>query len=443
MSTSKADYVIIGAGVFGASTAYHLSQQEPSASIVLIDRTPFPCPIGASHDINKIVRADYSDKFYCGLAIKAQQSWRNDPIYKPYYHQTGMVILDDTGLGRRIIENFKQLGEHHEAEIFDPEELKRRFGGIYQDTDLRAVEEVYWNPLSGWAEATSALKRLIEVAVESGVKYVAALVTRLMFDESRVCVGVRTADGTEIHASKVILCTGAGTAKLIADSAPRQPDLWVKDRIIAAGVCTAAIKLAKEQIRKFKDVPVLVHQVGNVLGETMPPTPDGELKFCRDVSFTNSVKHPASGQTISVPPITSGKTQWTAPENISSELREELYTVMGGIYGKGAEGMNLDTFRLCWDGFTPDQNWLITPHPHCRNLHIATGGSFHGWKFLPILGKYVVQMLKGQLDDEMARRWAWDREYDGAAHGNVRPERELRDIGMGAGGVEGCLKAKI
>ncbi len=80
----------------------------------------------------------------------------------------------------------------------------------------------------------------------------------------------------------------------------------------------------------------------------MPPTPDGELKFCRDVSFTNSVKHPVSGQTISVPPITSGKTQWTAPENVPSGLREELYTVMKGIYGKEAEGMNLDTFRLCW-----------------------------------------------------------------------------------------------
>jgi len=266
MSTSKADYLIIGAGVFGASTALHLCQQEPSASIVLIDQTSFPCPMGASHDINKIIRADYSDRFYCGLAIKAQQAWRTDPIYKTYYHQTGMVVVDDTGLGGRVIENFKQLGEHYEAEIFGPEDLKRRFGGIYIDTDLRGVEEIFWNPLSGWAEAASALKRVIEVAVESGVKYVAASVTRLIFDDRRVCIGVKAADGTEIHASKVILCTGAGTAKLIADSAPDWPDLWVEDRIIAAGVCTAAIKLTDEQIRKFNDVPVLVHEVGNVLG---------------------------------------------------------------------------------------------------------------------------------------------------------------------------------
>lgn len=266
MPPSSADYLIIGAGVFGASTAFHLSQQEPSSSVVLIDQTPFPCPLGASHDINKIIRADYSDQFYCKLALEAQKSWREDPIFKPYYHQTGMVILDDTGLGRRIIENHRQLGVTCEAELFDPEELKRRFGGIYHDTDLRGVKEIFFNPLSGWAEATSALKNVIKVAVERGVRYVTASVSRLIFDERGACIGVRATDGTVIYASKVILCTGAGTAKLLIDSASSQQELWVKDRLVAAGVCAAAVKLTGAQVRKFQDVPVLVHAMKNVLG---------------------------------------------------------------------------------------------------------------------------------------------------------------------------------
>ena len=266
MSPLSADYLIVGAGVFGASTAFHLSQQEPSASIILTDQTTFPSPFGASHDINKIIRADYSDQFYYKLALEAQRSWRDDPIFKPYYHQTGMVILDDTGLGRRIIENHKRLGASCEAEIFKPEELKRRFGGIYHDTDLHGVEETFFNPLSGWAEATSALKRVIEVAVQRGVRYVTATVSRLVFDERGACIGVRATDGTVIHASKIILCTGAGTAKLLAESAPSRPELWVKHRLIAAGVCTAAVKLTDAQVQKFKHVPVLVHGVSSVLG---------------------------------------------------------------------------------------------------------------------------------------------------------------------------------
>src|SRR6266487_6399292 len=67
------------------------------------------------------------------------------------------------------------------------------------------------------------------------------------------------------------------------------------------------------------------------------------------------------------------------------------------------------------DAVTPNQDFIISPHPHCKNLYLATGGSFHSWKFMPTIGKYVVQMLDGTLDEEKVRRWAWDRENNGAA----------------------------
>ena len=88
----------------------------------------------------------------------------------------------------------------------------------------------------------------------------------LIFDARGACIGVRATDGAVIYASKIILCTGAGTAKLLVDSAPSRPELWVQDRLVAAGVCTAAVKLTEAQMQKFTDVPVLVHRVGDVLG---------------------------------------------------------------------------------------------------------------------------------------------------------------------------------
>lgn len=80
----------------------------------------------------------------------------------------------------------------------------------------------------------------------------------------------------------------------------------------------------------------------------MPPTPDGELKFCRDLSFTNSIHHSASGQTISVSSFVSGDSQWTTLANVPPALQQELYTVMQGIYGHEANELTLDSFRLCW-----------------------------------------------------------------------------------------------
>jgi sarcosine oxidase/L-pipecolate oxidase len=62
----------------------------------------------------------------------------------------------------------------------------------------------------------------------------------------------------------------------------------------------------------------------------------------------------------------------------------------------------------CRDTSTPQHDFLICPHPHSENLYVATGGSFHGWKFLPVIGDYIVKMMKGTLDEDLKKRWAWD-----------------------------------
>ena len=85
-------------------------------------------------------------------------------------------------------------------------------------------------------------------------------------------------------------------------------------------------------------------------------------------------------------------------------------------------------YFLFRDAITPNQDFVICAHPHSKNLYIATGGSFHGWKFFPILGKYVVQMLEGELPPTLAKIWAWDRSDKGSAHGAVIPNREMRDV---------------
>ncbi|KAL8766709.1 MAG: hypothetical protein Q9209_006578 [Squamulea sp. 1 TL-2023] len=158
----------------------------------------------------------------------------------------------------------------------------------------------------------------------------------------------------------------------------------------------------------------------------MPPV-DGLLKFISDISFKNTALHPESGQRFSVPFTDKTKSQWTTPENIPLELRKDLDEVMKGLYGKKATELRTTTMRICWDGITPDNNWFICPHPRCTSLFVATAGSFHGWKFLPIVGEYVVQMLQGTLSEEMIQRWSWDRPL--YSHPDPdRPDREWRDI---------------
>lgn len=176
-------------------------------------------------------------------------------------------------------------------------------------------------------------------------------------------------------------------------------------------------------------------------GEVIPPTLDGRLKFCVAVSFMNTSFHAKSGQNISAPPDQPDQAQHTISEN----LKNECFRVVKGIYGKELENAQFDSFRICWydcsiyctdstsnilfrDGFTPNQDFVISSHPHCQNLYIATGGSFHGWKFLPIIGDYIVQLLEGKLEEDLVKRWAWDRPQEGGAHQKVKPRRELKDL---------------
>src|SRR5450432_1011939 len=88
--------LIVGAGAFGTSTAFHLAinNQDPTA-VTVLDRAPVPSPRAASTDINKIVRADYTSAFYMDLAYDALGAWETWSLLKPYFHRTGWVMLDE------------------------------------------------------------------------------------------------------------------------------------------------------------------------------------------------------------------------------------------------------------------------------------------------------------------------------------------------------------
>ena len=272
MSQLASSYIIVGAGVFGASTALSLSREKPPPTVILIDRVPFPCPIAASHDINKIVRSDYSDIFYCRLGLQTLERWRQDPLYMPWYHQSGLAKATDERFGKvqTIFQNYKTLGVDVKAELFGPKEMKTRFEGLYADADFAGVDDILWNPSSGWAEAARALKATIEAAIENGVHYVSAPVAKLVL-QGGCCTGIQTEDGRIFSASKIILSTGAYTAKLLADSAPTQPELQVGDRITACGVCEAAVNLTSEQASRFQDAAAFVLDVGEVQGIVLKP----------------------------------------------------------------------------------------------------------------------------------------------------------------------------
>ena len=258
MDTAKPSYIIVGAGVFGASTAHEIISSEPSASVFLIDRTPFPCPYAASHDINKIVRADYGDTFYTKLALEAKEQWYNRPLYKKYYVESGLLSASNKKYCEKVIQNYVDLNVDHHVRMLNEDEVKGKFDGLMEDTSWNGVEGIFWNPNSGVAEAADALAATILEAVDLGAIYVEGTVSKLQFDHAQKCVGIHTKNGQELKADHIVLCAGAQTAKLLADSASDWKSLQVDGRLVAAGVVEAAVQLNAEQIERFKSAPAFV-----------------------------------------------------------------------------------------------------------------------------------------------------------------------------------------
>lgn len=262
-----ASYLVVGAGVFGASTAYHLIRKHPNASVTLIDRSLRAYEAAASWDWQKVVRAEYEDKFYMGIALEAFDKWNEDAYWSRFFHRSGAVwIMDEPGYAETIVANYRSFGRELDYEIIRSDELRRRYDGIFADADLAGVGQIFVNNSSGWAEAREALNSVIDKAVCEGVKNVAFDVKRVLLNEEGRCAGVIDADGHTLHADNVVLCTGAYTARLLADSMPGKGDFQIGDRLKATGVITGLVKLDHERHQKLANAPVLVHNVGKTMG---------------------------------------------------------------------------------------------------------------------------------------------------------------------------------
>lgn len=432
MASTKPSYLIVGAGVFGVSTAYHLLKKYPDASVTMVDRDAFDADnrCAASWDWNKVVRADYDDFVYCKLALEAQDVFETDPVWQPYFTKTGVYWMCRSDYAQDVIKNHQKLGRGDDISAVPVAEARKLYGGLFANADYSDVKEVLINKSSGWAAAGDALRAITCEAIKLGLRYVTAEVQTLQFDNAGACRGVKTKSGDVLTASHVILCTGAYTSRLLEYSAASSGLTGLRDdgRIVAGGITTGMRKVEDPtEYAKFAAMPVgfqgYTAEVGGFIG-SLPPTPDThEMKWWGQIIFKNT-KEVLPGRHISMPPSGQDYSQW----NVSKALKQDIKHASEVFYGKETDNWTFGKHRICWDAFTSSGDFIISPHSAAKGLYLATCGSFHGYKFFPVLGKYIVQMLEGELSAELTQKWAWDRVRPDAALNPEYPRAEMNDL---------------
>lgn len=408
--------LIVGAGSFGISTAYHLSQRGYT-SIHVLDRYPPPSIEAAATDISKIIRSDYNEPLYARLGIESIAAWRSWPMFEGLYHVPGW-ILSAASLSipfvEGSIETCKRLGVQG-IERLTPEAIRSRFPVVKGLLDGWNIN--VWNPNAGWAKADQALERMAKAAQDNGVEYISGetkgYVRKLILDEKTgVCKGVLTADGVRHEADLVIIAAGAWTPSL----------LDLKDQLTAKGHGVAHIQLTPEETKHYSSFPIMDNLE---LGYYFPPQEDGIFKMAHSRFITNHQTDPNSKITTSIPHTFFEAPSDGLPLEIEAVMRRNLRRVLPELADRP-----FCYTRLCWDADTADRHFLVTPHPDHGRLFLAAGGSAHGFKFLPVVGSYVADLLEGKLDADIVQKWQWraGQKFESKNLAHMEPELELSKL---------------
>ncbi|KAK6386000.1 hypothetical protein LTS17_001574 [Exophiala oligosperma] len=381
----------VGGGAFGIATAWQLSQElgtrSKYSSIRVLDRFLPPSPIAASTDINRIIRTEYADPVYMQLAVQALQAWTDpEALFRKHFHRSGWLLCgsgDDVGFVEQSEENAKLKGVHG-AKFMVPDEVQSKWPVVKGPMkDWRILSD----PAAGWAASSKVLVEMAQQSAGCGVGFIsgnAGHVRELLYDAYNACIGVRTVDGTTYEADQVLLTTGARTACLID----------MEGQLSALGHTVCYIQLAREEADRYRHIPIIAD-----IGEAAVFAPDENnvIKIASSIFVTNFKYSPVSG--VSLP---GDLVERTVPAVLQNRLRGWLRQVLPEL----ADRPWSDS-KLCWDTDTPTHDFLISSHPRHKGLFVATGGSGHAFKFVPIIGRYISQLLDGAVPENLEKQWKW------------------------------------
>ena len=144
--------LIVGGGVFGTSTAYHLASRGYD-DVTVVDRFDAPSRDSAGTDLNKVVRADYPNPLYAKLGLETMGVWKNpNSLFSGLYRETGWIMGAHEAT-KGWLESAKQTAERENrngVEYMSTEQMRQKWPALTGDfpdwTNL-------YSPAAGWVRS--------------------------------------------------------------------------------------------------------------------------------------------------------------------------------------------------------------------------------------------------------------------------------------------------
>ncbi len=353
------DVVVVGLGGMGSAAAYRLAQR--GQRVLGVDQFAPVHNRGSSHGGSRITRQAYLEgPEYVPLLLRAHELWdglERDSGRRLFTRCGGIVV--GTAESRTITgstASARAFGIPHE--LLDAAEIRRRF-----PTMAPAPGEVaLYEPGAGLVSPEGSVAAHLQLAARCGAELHHE---EKVFTWSTTAGGVRV--GTSHHyytAGRLVLCPGAWAGELlrgfgIAFTVRRQVQYWFAP---SGG------------IGPFREHPVYIWEGDGYTFYGFPAhnAPADGVK----VAFH-------SGGRTCTPDGIDRAVSGDEVHEIASVVKRHLPTLPGAFL-RAATCMYTDT---------ADESFVLAPHPAEERVVLACGFSGHGFKFAPVVGEILADLV--------------------------------------------------
>jgi glycine/D-amino acid oxidase-like deaminating enzyme len=370
--------LIVGAGAFGLPAA--LALHARGHRVTVLDAGPLPREAAASTDVSKVVRMDYGEDLqHTDLGARAIAGWErwNEEFGERLYCAEGFLVLTQQPLRRDTFEHDSYTALHVRGlpvERLDARSIAAR----YPAWQHAGLADGYFNPRAGWVRSRRVIEILAARATALGIELRAGTACAHLLEHGTRVHGVRTSTGEDLHADVVLVAAGAWTPFLLPEL---QPFLRATGQPV---VHFQVDDPARWQAPRF---PVFACDIATTGWYGFPALPDGALK----------IGNHGPGRTVHP----------DEPRRVLPAEVARARAFVAAMLPELAAAPVLRT-RLCLYCDTPDGGFLIDWHRDRPGLAIASGDSGHGFKFAPVLGDVIADVVE-RRGNEFAARYAFGR----------------------------------
>lgn len=226
------DYLIIGAGIHGLSTAYHLALQLKAtgkgdgSNILIVDKSAIGA--GASGIACGVVRNNYFQPAMRELMAQCVDVWESDAEAFSY-HPVGYMQISPDSMFEDVASIASQQADiGYDSTFIEGEKASMDYmKGIFHDWQAKGITSVLHEKRGGYANNTKALYGLASKAEAEGVRILTGVeVTGFVSDDASSAVKAVITDKGNIACDQLVIAPGPW-AKTIWDmlELPRTVDI--------------------------------------------------------------------------------------------------------------------------------------------------------------------------------------------------------------------------